>query len=68
MVEGKNTSRKAWALHEFISDALGLSSPENDYPDYVAWEIGNPRIRLDGQFTPEQLRFFASHMEEYNEK
>lgn len=32
---------------------------------YVQWKSGSPRATLEGQFTLEQLRAIASHMEKH---
>ena len=49
--------------HQIIKDSLQPDGGLYWLAGYVSWNVGGRRVTLDGDFTPDELRAIADHME-----
>lgn len=49
--------------HQIIKDSLQPDGGLYWRAGYLSWDVRNSRIRLDGDFTPGELRAIADHMD-----
>ena len=49
--------------HEIIKDSLQPDGGLYWLRGYLSWNVGGRRVTIDGDFTPDELRAIADHME-----
>ena len=49
--------------HQIIKNSLQPDGGLYWLAGYVSWNVGDRRVTIDGDFTPDELRAIADHME-----
>jgi hypothetical protein len=49
--------------HQIIKEAIQPDGGLHWLAGYVSWNVGDRRVTIDGDFTPDELRAIADHME-----
>jgi hypothetical protein len=49
--------------HQIIKEAIQPDGGLHWLAGYVSWNVGDRRVTIDGDFTPDELRAIADHVE-----
>ena len=49
--------------HQIIKEAIQPDGGLHWLAGYVSWNVGDRKVTIDGDFTPDELRAIANHVE-----